>query len=286
MRTAARTSEASPVPAMPTTTAQRAGWALRDTAALAGRDLTHWARQPAPVVIGLLFPVLILLMFGYLLGGGIVVAGGGDYREFLVPGILAMTVLFGLETTIVAVSTDAARGVTDRFRSMPVTPGAVVAARNVTDLLSSVVGLAVMVAAGLLVGWQWREGTLKALLAFALLLLLLLLRFALLWVGIWIGLVVNGPESVVAVQILVWPVGFLSNAFVSTETMPGWVAAITRWNPLSSTVYATRGLFGNPGAADDSWIAGHSILMAVGWPVLLIAVFMPLAVRRYQRLGR
>jgi ABC-type multidrug transport system permease subunit len=140
-----------------------------------------------------------------------------------------------------------------------------------------------MIACGLVVGWQWHRGAGAALLAVG---LLLLLRFAMLWVGIYLGLVAPGPEALMAVQILVWPIGFLSNVFASPDTMPGWLAAIVEWNPLSATVAATRELFGNPGLGGESWMAQHALLMAVVWPVLLVAVFFPLSVRRYRNLSR
>jgi ABC-2 type transport system permease protein len=140
-----------------------------------------------------------------------------------------------------------------------------------------------MVGCGLVVGWRWHNGTGRALLAFG---LLLLLRLALLWVGIYLGLVVGSPETLMAVQILVWPLGFLSNTFAAPATMPGWLGAIAEWNPLSATVSATRELFGNPGWGGDSWLAGHALVLALGWPALLIAVFFPLSVRRYRRLSR
>jgi ABC-2 type transport system permease protein len=228
-----------------------------------------------------LFPVMMVLMFGYLFGGAISVPGGGDYREFLMPGMFAMTMAFGLEGTMMAVSTDAARGVTDRFRSMPMAPSAVVAGRSVADMLNSMLGLVVMIACGLLVGWRWHGGLGESLLAVG---LLLGLRFALLWVGIFLGLVVKSPEAVVAVQILMWPVLFLSNTFVSPATMPGWLGAISEWNPLSATVAATRELFGNPGWGGDSWAAQHGVLLAALWPAVLVAVFFPLSVRAYRRL--
>lgn len=264
-------------------TATRVRWAVVDGLTMTRRNLMHWANQPAQILIGLLFPIMVVLMFGYLFGGGIAVPGGGDYREFLLPGMYAMTMVFGLETTFAAVSTDAARGVTDRFRSMPMSGSAVVVGRVVADLLYSALGLAIMVGCGLAVGWRWHHGVADALLAVG---LLVLLRFALLWVGVYLGLVAPGPEALVAVQILVWPLGFLSNVFVSPVTMPGWLGAIARWNPLSSTVAATRELFGNPGWGGDSWIEHHATAMAVVWPVLLIAVFLPLSVRRYSRLSR
>lgn len=271
-------------------------WTLIDGWTMTRRNLAHWANQPAEVLIGLLFPIMLILMFGYLLGGGMAVpgadlAGSGDgaagtgtaYREFLLPGMFAMTMLFGLETTFTAVSTDAARGVTDRFRSMPMAGSAVVVGRAVADLIYTCAGLAVMVACGLAVGWGWHRGIGAALLAFA---LLLLLRFALLWVGIYLGLVARGPQTLVAVQILVWPLSFLSNVFSSPDTMPGWLGTIAGWNPLSATVAATRDLFGNPGWAGGSWPEQHALLMAVGWPAVLIAVFLPLSVHRYRRLSR
>lgn len=278
------TRQAQPTQALaPTTSLTRLRWAIADGATITRRDLAHWVANPAPVVVGLVFPIMIVLMFGYLFGGAIEVPGGGSYREFLMPGIFALTMVFGLEATMVAVTTDAGKGITDRFRSMPMAPSAVVVGRSAADMLNSALGLLVLIGCGLLVGWQARGGLVAALAAVG---LLLLLRFGLLWVGIYLGLISKSPETVAAVQILVWPLGFLSVAFVAPETMPGWLAAITEWNPLSSTITATRELFGNPGWGGDSWIAQHALLMAVVWPVVIVAVFFPLAVRRYQRLGR
>lgn len=270
-------------PALPRTPLDRLRWAILDGWTITRRAVTHWVNQPAQIIIGLLFPIMIVLMFGYLFGGGMSVPGGGDYREFLLPGMFAMTMAFGIETTFTAVSADASRGVTDRFRSMPMAGSAVVTGRCAADMLNSTLGLAVMVVCALAVGWQWRNGAGPTLLAFG---LLLLLRFALLWAGIFLGLVMRSPEAVVALQILVWPLGFLSNAFASPVTMPGWLRVATEWNPLSSTVSAVRQLFGNPGWGGDSWISQHALLMAVVWPALLIAIFFPLSVRSYRRLSR
>jgi ABC transporter DrrB family efflux protein len=270
-------------PAMPRTAAARLRWAVADSWTITQRGLSHWVRQPAQIAVTLLFPVMLVLMFGYLFGGQMQVPGGGDYREFLMPGMFAMTMAFGLEATMIAITADAARGVTDRFRSLPIASSAVVVGRSAADMLNSAAGLAVMVACGLLVGWRWHGGAGAALAAFG---LLLLLRFAFLWVGIYLGLVVKNPEAVAAVQILVWPFGFLSNSFAAPATMPGWLGAIAEWNPLSATVAATRELFGNPGWGGESWIAQHGLLMAVVWPLLILAVFFPLSVRRYRRLSR
>ena len=270
-------------PAMPRGPLDRLRWAILDGCAVASRDLIHWARQPFSIAVGLLFPVLIVLMFGYLFGGGMTIPGGGDYREFLLPGMLAMTMVFGLETTMVAISTDAARGVTDRFRAMPMAPSAVVVGRSLADMLYALLGLIVMVVCGLAVGWRWHNGLGSALLALG---LLLLLRFALLWVGIVLGLLVKSPEAVVMVQILVWPLGFLSNAYASPATMPRWLGFVAEWNPLSATIAAARELFGNPGWGGESWAAQHALALAIAWPLLLVAIFFPLAVRCYRNLSR
>jgi ABC transporter DrrB family efflux protein len=241
------------------------------------RDLAHWVRQPAPVVVGLLFPILLVLMFGYLLGGAIGVPGGGDYREFLLPGMFVMTMGFGVEGTMLAVTTDASRGVTDRFRSIPMAPSAVVVGRCGADMLNSALVLVVMAACGLAVGWRPHGGLGATLAAFG---LLLLLRFAFLWVGIFLGLALADPGAVTLVQVLVWPISFLSNIFVSPDTMPSWLGAIANWNPLSVTATATRELYGSPGAA-AGWLGA-----AVIWPLLLVAVFFPLSVRAFRRLSR
>jgi ABC-type multidrug transport system permease subunit len=265
------------------TLANRLYWSGVDAWTITKRDLLHWVRQPAQIIASLLFPVMIVLMFGYLFGGGMTVPGGGDYREFLMPGMFAMTMVFGIEATYSAVTTDATRGITDRFRSMPIAPSAVVVGRSLADMLNSLLGLIVMILCGLLVGWRWHGSIAEAACAIG---LLLLLRFALLWVGIYLGLVFKSTEALVAVQILVWPFSFLSNAFAAPDTMPGWLGALTLWNPLSSTIAATRELFGNPGWGGETWIAQHGILMAIVWSVLLIAIFFPLSVQRYCQLSR
>ena len=260
----------------------RFGWAIADAWIIACRDLMHWRLRPAAVIMGWFFPVMIVLMFGLLFGGAIRVPDGGSYFEFLMPGMFTTTMLFGLEATMIAVTTDASKGVTDRFRSLPMSASAVVLGRCIADLLNSIVGLAIMVVVGLLLGWHWHAGMATALAAIG---LLLLLRFALLWVGIFFGLRAKGPESVTSVQILVWPISFLSNAFVDPSTMPSWLGVIAQWNPLSATTSAIRQLFLNPGWQAGSWSAEHAVLLAIVWPVLLAAIFLPLSVRAYRRLN-
>ncbi|MET8989982.1 ABC transporter permease [Nonomuraea wenchangensis] len=257
-------------------------WALADGWTVARRDLIHWRNQPMTVVFGIAFPIMITLAFGYLFGGAVRVPQGADYFAFLMPGMYGMTMLFGLSATMVAVSADAAKGVTDRFRSLPMSPSAVLVGRAVADLLHSALILAGLLACGLAVGW--RPATAGG--ALGAVGLLLLLRFSLLWAGMYLGLVAREPGAAVVVQTLEFPVGFLSNAFVAPGTMPGWLGAIAEWNPLSSTVAAARQLFGNPGWGGGSWVAQHPVLMAVAWPMAITAVFFVLSVRRYRLLDR
>ncbi|GHC72983.1 transport permease protein [Nocardiopsis terrae] len=281
-RTAPRpAAPAVPAPAPPSGPLHRLAWAAADGWTVARRDVTHWLRQPWEPLFGLLFPVLMVLMFVYLLGGAMSVPGGGDYTEYLMPGMFAMVMVFGLGETVTAVAADSARGVTDRFRSMPMSASAVVVGRCLADMLRSAAALVVLIGFGSLVGWQWHGSAGAALAGFG---LLLLLRFALVWIGVYVGLVMRGQGGIAVIQTLEFPIGFLSNAFVATATMPVWLGAVADWNPMSSTVAAVRGLFGNPAAAGDGWVAQNALLMAVVWPLLLVAVFAPLCVHRYRNL--
>ncbi|HXT89440.1 MAG TPA: ABC transporter permease [Trebonia sp.] len=272
-------------PVVVRTLRSRTGWAIKDTWVITCRDLTHWRQQPGAVIANtLVFPVMIVLMFGYLLGGAMTVPGGGDYRDFLMPGMFAMTMVFGLGATMSAVSADAARGVTDRFRTMPMAAPAVIAGRAAADMLNSAAALAVLTGCGFLVGWHPHRG---AVLTIAALGLLLLLRFAFVWAGVYLGLrFYPNPEAVTAVRTLEFPVGFLGNPFVAVSTMPAWLGAIAAWNPLSSTVTAARQLFGDPTGAGSSWINSHAVIMAVAWPLLIAAVFFSLSLHRYRHLSR
>ena len=167
-------------------------WAIRDTWTITRRDMIQWVVTPWRIVGELAFPIMFVLLFGYVFGSGMQVPGGGDYIEFLMPGLFVMTMAFGIGNTMTVVATDVERGVMDRFRSMPMTPSAVVTGRCTADMINSAAGLAITIACGLVVGWQWHEGPLSAAAAVG---LLLLLRFACLWVGIWLGLIVGSPEA-------------------------------------------------------------------------------------------
>ncbi|MGW6542703.1 ABC transporter permease [Streptomyces massasporeus] len=250
-------------------------YALTDSWTMTRRELARWGRQPVQLVVNLVFPVMLLLMFGYLIGGGRGVSG--EYRDYLIPGMLALTMAFGLEGTMLAVTQDLNKGVIDRFRSMPMANGAVLVGRSAADMLQSALALVVLIGVGAALGWRPGGGPTALLGAMG---LLLLFRFAMLWIGIHLALVAGKPEMVQAVQILVWPVGFLSNALATPGSMPGWLGTVVEWNPMSHTATAVRDLFGVPGTE-----SGHA-WAAIAWPLALLAVFFPLAVRRFGRLSR
>ncbi len=258
-------------------------WVVSDSAVLTRRYLTHLRQQPVELANAVGFPILMVLMFAFLLGGMMTVPGGGDYRQALLPGLFTLTMMFGLSTTMVAVVTDAQRGITDRFRSMPMAHGAVLVGRAAADLMISAIALAVLLLVALAVGWRATGGPGAIAAAVG---LLLMLRFAVLWVGIYLGLLLRSTGAVTAVQVFEWPFAFLSGLFVAPATMPPVVSTIAEWNPISSTAAATRDLFGNPGWGGDSWVAGHSVLMAVIWPLVIIAVFVPLSAHRYREMSR
>ncbi len=278
----ATTSAQVAIPETPETALSRARWLLADTWTLTLRGINHWVRQPLTVIGGLAFMVMLVALYGFLFGGAMQVPGGGSYMEFLLPGMFVMAMAFGIGETMTAVSVDAERGVTDRFRSMPMSNGAVVLGRSITDMLYSSFGLGVMVVAGLALGWSWHGSIGEVLVAIG---LLLLLRFAMLWVGIFLGLIIPGPAAVNAVWTVLFPLTMVTSAFAPPETMPAWLGAIAEWNPLSATIYATRDLFGNPGAS-GSFVAENAVALAIAWPVTMLAIFIPLSVHRYRHLSR
>jgi ABC-2 type transport system permease protein len=257
--------------------------ALREGWLIAGRDMLHWIREPWGLVFGLAFNIMLILLFAFLFGGAIEIPGGGDYIAFLLPGMFALTMLFGLESTMTAMAEDAKRGITDRFRSLPISSASVALGRAIADLTSSALSLAVLMVGGLLIGWRPTTGAAEIALGIV---LLLWLRFALLWLGIFLGLSFRGTGATTVVQVLVWPIGFLSTVFVSAETMPGWLGVIAEWNPVSATATATRELFGNPTGVTGGWFAENAVLAASAWPLVITLVFLPLAAAAYRRLRR
>jgi ABC-2 type transport system permease protein len=270
-------------PTAPPTGAGLLRRAARDAWLIAGRDMAQWVREPQMVLWGLIMPIMFVVLFAYVLGSAMVVPGGGSYQSFVMPGMFVQTMAFGIGETLAAVQADAARGVTDRFRSMPMAPSAVVVGRCLSGMVYSAGSLTVMLVAGLAVGWRPGASPAGFLAAVT---LLLLLRLAFLWIGIVLGLKARSAEMANSIFGLLYPVTMLSNAFVATALLPGWLGTIAEWNPLSATVTATRELFGNPTGDPTSWVGEHAIAFSVAWPAVITALTLPLAVRTYRKLSR
>lgn len=274
--------DTTPAPVLPDGDGRRLYWAVADCWTIVRRDLLHLVKQPSIVAWQLGFPIVSVLLFVYVFGSAMDV-GTADYEAYALPGMFTMTMAFGFMNTAMAVVIDKDRGVTDRFRSMPMSPSAVVTGRGVSDVLHAALDLVVLVLIALAVGWRSDGGVLATLWAFV---LLLLLRSALIWVGVFLGLLVPNQEAAGNLFAVAFPFGMISSVFTPPSMMPDWLGAIAMWNPVSSTANAIRELFGNPVASGGSWIEENAALMAVVWPLVITAVFLPLAVRRFQRLSR
>jgi ABC-2 type transport system permease protein len=272
------------VPAPPRTLRGRMHWMLRDGWTITRREFGHLRREPGQLVAALIFPAIMVLLFGYVLGSAIGVPGGGNYREYLMPGLFAMSAIAGVMASALLISKDVAEGVMDRFRSMPMARSAVPFGRTAADLQAAAVGVAIMAAIGLTVGWRAHNGLAATLAGFG---LILLLRYAVSWIGVFVGLAVT-PQTADSLVPLVFPISMLSNSFVPTTGMPGWLRLVADWNPISALVAACRELFGNPTVASlhASFPLRHPVAMTVGWSLLLLVVFVPLSARRYQTAGR
>ncbi|MFF0475796.1 ABC transporter permease [Streptomyces sp. NPDC004284] len=253
---------------------------VHDGTAVLGRHLQRIRHAPAITVMTQTMPIVFLLFFGYVFGSALAVPGA-EYRAYLVPGILVATAAGGLMTGMLQAAQDAHRGITDRFRSMPVSRAAVPLGQALADLLANAVGTVPLILVGLAMGWRI-EGTLpEALGAFG---LLLLLRFATTWIGILLGLVSKSEEAAGQLGSAAFMLPLLSNAYIPTDGMPGWLRTVAEWNPLSAVTTAVRDLFGNaPVPADAAWPVAHPVAGSLLWSLGLIAVFAPLAVRRYAR---
>ncbi|MFG2089417.1 ABC transporter permease [Spirillospora sp. NPDC048824] len=275
----------APVPAGAASRAGRLRWAITDGLTLAGRELSRLRREPGELVAALIFPAVMVVLFGYVFGSAIAVPGGGNYREYLMPGLFAMVTFTAAMTVTMRVAADASRGVMDRFRSMPMARSAVPFGQTGADVLGGALGMAIMAAAGLAAGWRAHNGLWPAAEAF---LLLALMRYALSWAGCYLGLVVGSEETADQLLPLVFPAAMLSNSFVPTGGMPAPLRAVADWNPVSALTAACRELFGNPGApaGDAAWPLVHPVAATLGWSLLLLAVFVPLSVRTYARRGR
>jgi ABC-2 type transport system permease protein len=272
------------LPSLPTTLTGRLWWLLRDGWTITRREFGHIRRDPGQLIAAVIFPAIMVLLFGYVFGSAITVPGGGNYREYLMPGLFAMSAIAGVMASALLISKDVAEGVMDRFRSMPIARSAVPFGRTAADLLGAAIGVAIMALIALLVGWRAHNGLAATLAAFG---LVLLLRYAVSWIGVWVGLSVS-PQTADSLVPLVFPVTMISNSFVPTTGMPAWLRLIADWNPISALVAACRELFGNPTvlAAHASLPLRHPVATTIGWALLMLVVFVPLSARRHQTAGR
>jgi ABC transporter DrrB family efflux protein len=257
---------------------------VRDSLVVAKRNLIRMTRIPEVVIFGLIQPIMFVVLFSFVFGGSMNIGGTTDpavYREFLMAGIFAQTVTFATAGAGAGIADDMHKGLIDRFRSLPMSRGAVLTGRTLADLVQTALTLLVLAIVALLVGWRIHEGLPKALGAFG---LLLLLGYAFTWIGALIGLSVRTPEAATSGG-LVWlfPVTFISNAFVDSSQMTPWLRHIADWNPFSATVQACRVLFGNPGVStSEAWPMQHSVWASLIWSVLIIVAFRTLSVRKYR----
>lgn len=260
--------------------AARARWALSDGLAAAERLLTKLRHDQTAMAMTIGAPVGLVVFFGYIFGSAITVPGHENYRAYLVPGLFVMTAA-NIIPAMVTMARDSTRGVVERFRSLPISRAAVPFGQSAANALYGLVGFVLMAACGLAVGWRIDRGSYHALAALG---LLVAFSFAMTWVGMYLGLLVGSEETAAQASILILPVTSLSNVFVPTSGMPGWLRLIADWNPVSALATASRQLLGNPTSpANGSWPLEHPIIASLAWTALLIALFVPLCTVRYAR---
>ncbi|MFD7431733.1 ABC transporter permease [Streptomyces sp. NPDC059818] len=264
------------------------GQAVRDSLVIARRNLIRMTRIPEMLLFGVIQPVMFVVLFTYVFGGSISVGGSTDpqlYKEFLMAGIFAQTVTFATAGAGAGIADDMHKGLIDRFRSLPMARGAVLTGRTLADLVQTSFTLVVLAGVALIVGWRTHENLGKVLCGF---LLLLLLGYAFSWIGALIGLSVRTPEAATSGGLIwLFPLTFISNAFVPVTGMPTFLQHVAEWNPFSATVAGARELFGNtmpgvPKTVTGAWPMEHPIWASIIWSVLIIAVFRALAVRKYR----
>jgi ABC-2 type transport system permease protein len=260
---------------------QSARWALKNSWVLARRSVARIAREPEQLIDVTIQPVIFVLLFTYVFGSAIHLPGGGSYHQFLISGMFGMTMAGTAPGTAVGLTADMSTGLIDRFRSLPIARSAVLAGRTMSDLATQVLGILVLAATGLAVGWRIEHGIGDALLAVG---LSLLFAFAMTWVGACAGTFLRSPESAQALGfVLFLPLSFVSNAFVPTQGMPAWLRDFANWNPMSAVAATCRNLFGGNVPTPDAWPMQHPELAVLIWSVGLIAIFAPLAVALYRR---
>ena len=258
-------------------------WAVADSHVIAKRNVIKIKRVPEVLVFVLISPTMFVLLFAYVFGGSINVPGG-SYREFLIGGIFAQTVIFGATFTGAGLAEDMQKGIIDRFRALPMSRSAVLVGRTSSDVIYNVLSLLIMALTGLIVGWRIHNGVLEAAFGFA---LLLAFAYAFSWVMAYVGLLVPSVEVINnAAFMVIFPLTFIANTFVPSENLPGVLRTFAEWNPVSAVTQAAREFFGNipPDVPEPTvWPLRNAVLYTFMWIVLIIMVFAPLAINRYRK---
>lgn len=254
---------------------------LTDSVALAGRNLQHVRQIPEKLLDVTLQPIMFVLLFAYVFGG-VIAVDGGSYREYLVAGILVQTLAFGIMGPGTSIATDLGEGFVDRVRSLPTSRSAYLGGHMIAELAAIVMAIAILTVSGLIVGWRIHTDVAHTVAGFG---LLILFALAMLWIGTLLGVLARSPDAVAGVVFMVvFPLTFLSNAFVPIGGLPDGLRQVAEWNPISSMVAAIRTLFGNPTGLPDhvAWPLQHPIAVAAAWCLVLLAVAVPLTVRRFR----
>jgi ABC transporter DrrB family efflux protein len=249
------------------------GNAVSDTLVIAKRSLLRIPRQPDLLIGFTIQPVMFVLLFVYVFGGAIATPGY-DYVDFLMPGIIVQSLAFGGFVTALGLAEDRKRGLIDRFRSLPMSASALLTGRTLADMVSNCTQLVIMIGVGLAAGFNFTSGLGEVVAGIA---LCLVIGYVFSWVFAFIGLIASSPEAANAYGFtLIFPITFISSAFVPVESMPGWLQPVAEGNPVTYMVDAVRALFIDAPA-------GNSIWGALLWCLAIFAVFAPLSAWRYRR---
>jgi ABC-2 type transport system permease protein len=256
---------------------------LRDVVVLTGRNVVHIVKEPLQLSDVTIQPVLFTLLFVYVFGSGVVLPGGGSYKDFAIAGLLALNLTTVTIGTAVGLSTDLGSGVIDRFRTLPMWRPAVLVGRSITDVLTAAICAAFVALTGLAIGWRPDAGVASVLAGFG---IFLLFSYALSWASACLGMISQSPESAQGLGLVIlFPLAIVSNALVPTAHMPAVLRTIADWNPVSAVTAAGRHLFGNPNpsASIDAWPMQHPVVASLLWSAALVAIFAPLATMLYRR---
>ena len=257
---------------------------IADTWVVARRGLTHLKRQPEMLADATIQPIMFVLLFAFVFGGAIDVPGGGSYREFLMGGIFAQTIVFGAFGVAIALAYDRQNGAIDRFHSLPISRSSVLAGHAVASWIKALLPIVLMSITGFAVGWRIHAGIGGIVAGYG---LMIAFSFAVIWIGVLLGSILGTPEGVQGIAfIAIFPLTFVASTFVPTSTLPGVLRTIAEWNPVSSLANALRHLFENPGGQipdSGAWPLLHTLASTVISIAVILAVAAPLAVRAYQR---